>query len=193
MTDTKVAVLAIALMAATGIGIAFGGEPRPAGEMQKKGTWALETSLTFPIAVQIYMAQFAYHIGENSEFLFGPCFQNWKDQGEAKGRAHAYTLVLGYRQYFWKNLHAEAELFPAYNSFDSSVDGKTYNGFEVWIEYRVGWKFEFEVGGRTLFITPQPGLGHALYLQKIWPGLNASTYRQGSLAFIPQILLGLEL
>lgn len=86
-----------------------------------------------------------------------------------------------------------ASSFPPIISFDSSVDGITYNGFEAWIEYRVGWKFEFAIGDRTLFITPQPGFGHALYLQKIWPGLNASTYRQGSLAFIPQILLGLEL
>jgi hypothetical protein len=177
-------ILTFGLMLTVGIGTLFA---------QEAGDWALETSLDFPIAVQIYMAQFAYRIGENDELLFGPCFQNWKDQGEAKGQAHAYTLILGYRHYFWKGLHAEVELFPAYNSFDSSVDGRTYGGFETWIEYRVGWKFKFSLGDVRLFITPQPGLGHALYLQKLWPGMSEATYRQDSLTFVPQILLGSEL
>jgi hypothetical protein len=176
-------ILAIALMLTIGISNAYS---------EKAGKWALETSLDYPFAAQIYMAQFAYRLGENSEVLFGPCFQNWKDQGEAKGQAHAYTLIVGYRQYFWRNFHAEVELFPAYNSFDSRVDGKTYNGFETWIEYRVGWKFEFKIGDYSLFITPQPGIGHALYLQNIWPGLNASTYRLNSLTFVPQLLFGIE-
>ena len=132
-------------------------------------------------------------VGELDELLVGPCYQNWKDQGEARGRAHAYTIILGYRHYFWKGLHAEVELFPAFNVFDSSVDGKTYEGFETWIEYRIGWKIPFKLAGCSFSLTPQPGLGHALFIQKIWPGLSEATYRQNSLQFVPQVILGIEL
>ena len=154
--------------------------------------WSFETSLTFPLH-QIYMAQFGYKIVPKSEFLIGPCFQNWKDEVEAKGRAHAYTLLLGYRQYIWKNLHGEIELFPAYNSFRSSVNNKVYNGFELWVEYMIGWKLNFKIKNIPLYIIPQPAIGHAVYLQNIWPGLSESTFRQNSIMFVPQLIIGINI
>jgi hypothetical protein len=151
----------------------------------------IETSLTFPI-VNIYMAQLAYQFKGNNELLFGPCLQYWTDQGEAKGSAHAYSLLFGYRKYIYKQIHLEAQLFPAYNVFNSTIDGNTYKGFELWSEYRIGWKFQFKAGDYSIYLIPQPGFTLALYLENIWPGMSESTYRQNSILFVPQVILGLN-
>ncbi len=148
--------------------------------------WSIETSLTFPI-VKIYMVQISCPLSDHTNLLLGLCYQNWKDQGEAKGCAHAYTFILGCRQMIGERANIEIELFPAYNSFISSVDSAVYNGFETWIEYRAGYKFDLN---DKFYIIPQPGLGHALYLQNIWPGMNRDTYMKNSLMFVPQITVG---
>jgi hypothetical protein len=133
------------------------------------------------------MVQVSCPLSDHSNLLLGLCYQNWKDQGEAKGRAHGYTFMFGYRQFIGEKVNFEVELFPAYNNFTSSIDSTTYSGFETWIEYRVGYKFDIN---DKLYVIPQPGIGHALYLQNIWPGMNRDTYIKNSLMFIPQVAVG---
>jgi hypothetical protein len=83
-------------------------------------------------------------------------------------------------------LHAEVELWPAYNPFKSSVDGKTYSGFELWVSARVGYRFDFEVFGRELFVLPQPSLGLGIARQNRWPKMpNGHTP-----IFEPQLIVG---
>ncbi len=80
---------------------------------QEIGGWSVETSLTFPM-VRIYMLKFSYRHSDRAELGFGPAFQNWKNTDESFiGQANAYTLVLSYRYYFWKNFNAEIEFWPA--------------------------------------------------------------------------------
>ncbi len=159
----------------------------------RTGRLSLETSLSFPAAARIYLAQAAWRFDDRNEGIVGFCYQNWSGMGTLDGEAHADTLILGYRFYAWDGLHLELELFPAWNAFVSGVDGKTYEGFETWIEYRVGWKARFEVGGRACYLLIQPGIGHALYLQNIWPGLNKDSYWLDSLMFIPELCVGISL
>ncbi len=152
--------------------------------------WSLETSLTFPV-VRIYMLKFFYEHSDRVELGFGPAFQNWKNTDESFiGQANAFTLVLSYRYYFWKNFNAEIEFWPAWNHFESFVDGKTYKGPELWVEYKVGYKWDF---AQRFYLNIQPGIGHALWLQQDWPGVDKKPYGEfvkGSVIFVPQVLVG---
>lgn len=166
-----------------------------AQETHEKSKWAIEPSLTFPIN-RIYMVNMAYNISKKNEVLLGFAFQNWKNETKKpRGQAHAYTLVAGYRYYLWKGLNLEIMLFPAFNNFNSYVDNKWYHGFEAWNEYRIGYKYEWNINSRKVYINIQPGIGHALYMQHIWPDLSKDYYNfiKESITFIPQIALGIRL
>lgn len=153
--------------------------------------WSLETSLTFPPAAQIYMLKASVRVSESSEWGFGPAFQNWTNTDKAPmGQANAYTLLLSYRHYFWRNFNVELELWPAYNHFKSHVDNQTYKGFELWVEYKVGYKWNLT---GNLYINLQPGFAHGVWLQNKWPGMKADTTLdlvKSSFVFVPQIMLG---
>lgn len=158
------------------------------------GKWSVETSLTFPM-VSIYMLKVSYQITERSEVGIGPAFQNWKNmEEEPLGQANAYTLLLSYRFYFWRNFHTEIELWPAYNRFESNVDGKTYSGLELWAEYKVGYKINL-LNDPNLYLAIQPGIGQALWMQKRRPGMGEKTqwdlFRE-SIIFIPQVVVGFK-
>ena len=156
---------------------------------QKK--WSVETSLTFAPAAQIYMLKASYQLTERSELGFGPAFQNWKNTNKVpKGQANAYTLLLSYRYFFYKNFHMELEFWPAYNHFNSFVDGKTYKGLELWVEYKVGYKVGIT---NNLYINLQPGLAHGIWMQNRWPEFkedSAMEFIKKSFVFVPQILVG---
>jgi hypothetical protein len=165
--------------------------PTSAQESDELNNWSIETSLTFAPAAQIYMLKASYQLSEKSELGFGPAFQNWKNTDkEPMGQANAYTLLLSYRYFFYKNFHVELEFWPAYNHFDSFVDGKTYKGLELWVEYKVGYKVGIT---NNLYINIQPGLAHGLWMQNKWPEFKDYTTMElikNSLVFVPQILVG---
>jgi hypothetical protein len=156
-----------------------------------KGKWSMETSLTFPPAAQIYMIKVSHQFSEHSELGLGTAFQNWKNTDKSPcGQANAYTLLLFYRYLFLKNFHIELELWPAYNHFNSFVDGKTYKGLELWIEYKVGYKVNLT---NHIFLNLQPGLAHGLWMQNKWPEYKDYSSREmiiNSLVFVPQVMLG---
>jgi len=149
--------------------------------------WTIETSLTFPI-VRIYMVKAEYHITERSELGFGFAFQNWRNEDVVPmGQSNGWTIPLSYRYYIWRNLNLEVELWPAYNHFESFVDGRTYKGFELWIEYRAGYRFGLPY---NLSLNLQPGLGHPVWAQHQWPGLEDKSRVRDMLIFVPQALIG---
>jgi len=151
---------------------------------------SIETSLTFPIA-RIYMLKFLYKLSKNLELGIGPAFQNWRNDDQSpKGRANAYTLLISPRYYFWKNFNIELELWPAWNHFESFVDGKTYKGPELWIEYKIGYRWDISP---RYYLNIQPGIAHAVFLQQNWPDVDKKPYLdfvKGSIIFVPQIVAG---
>lgn len=157
----------------------------------RENIWSVETSLTFPPAAKIYMLKASYRFSDCSDLGVGLAFQNWKNEDKSpNGQAHAYTLLLSYRYYFWKNFHAEIELWPAYNHFNSFVDGNTYKGFELWVEYKIGYRMNLT---NHIYLNLQPGLAHGIWMQNKWPEYeNYSTKDmiENSLIFVPQVILG---
>jgi hypothetical protein len=155
--------------------------------------WSVETSLTFPTA-RIYMAKASYRASKKIDLGVGVAFQNWENVETApRGQSNAWTLLVSYRQYLWRGLHVEAELWPAHNRFESYVDGLTYSGLEMWAEYKVGYVFHLSP---RLHVIPQPGIGHAVWMQTRWPDFGDGSYGEmvrGSLIFVPQVLVGWRL
>lgn len=152
--------------------------------------WSIETSLTFPMA-SIYMLKFSYKKSERVELGIGPAFQNWKNEVKSPlGQTHAYTILMSYRYYFWKNFNVEIELWPAWNRFESFYDNNTYKGFELWAEYKLGYRFKLS---SKWHLNLQPGIGHAIWMQNKWPDIEYDSYWDfltGSVIFVPQLMLG---
>lgn len=157
------------------------------------GRWSVETSLTFPLA-RIYMVKGSYRSSDAAELGVGIALQNWENtEGAPLGQSNAWTLLLSYRRYLWRGLHAEVELWPAYNRFESYVDDQTYRGLELWVEYKVGYAVDLSP---RLSLYVQPGVGHALWMQTRWPDLNHDSFGElvsGSLIFVPQVLVSWRL
>lgn len=80
-------------------------------------------------------------------------------------RISEYMGSIGYRQYFRRGLHAEAQYYAGYVWGERNrFDGKDYEGFVQFAEVNAGYRIPVSRGERRrLYVTPQIG-----YLQ----GLN---------------------
>jgi hypothetical protein len=59
-------------------------------------------------------------------------------------KINEYLLITGYRQYFWKGLHAEARSNLGYSwGKKNLIDGKDYNNLSWFWEANAGYKFDF--------------------------------------------------
>jgi len=67
------------------------------------------TSVTYPM-VRIYPLHINYRYAESSELFFGPAYQNFRSGSIT---SNAYTLIIGYRHYLWRERNGEIELWPA--------------------------------------------------------------------------------
>ncbi len=145
--------------------------------------WSVSTSLTFPLA-RIYTLHFNYMPDDSNEFFFGPCFQNFSHDSFT---VYAYTLILGYRRYFWKGLFAEAELYPAYNSIWSKITESYHPGYEMWTEFKIGYKIP--LWKSKYYLQPAPGIGSGIFRTNAPPNYYNEIE---SPIFIPQIMIGRE-
>ncbi len=120
---------------------------------------AVEFSPLSPV-IDIWALQYARSVGNRGELLLGASYANI---GYDSGRSHAPGVILGYRQYVWKKAHVEYQLWPSYNWFDSTVEHRTFEGGEIWNEFRPGWTFDFDVAGKPCLLNLQYLVGFALH------------------------------
>ncbi len=151
----------------------------------KQSKWSIEYSLA-GTALNIYALQAAYQYNNKGQWLIGSCFQNYKNN---QGRAHAYTLLIGYRYKIWKNFSVEYEFFPAYNEFHSSIDNKNYYGLELYSELRPGYQFDFKIGNQSLYVLPQLTIGFGIWTNNKWPDFD----KQSNPAILGNLWLGIRL
>lgn len=153
---------ALSLASALTLGITPGAsaEADPAETLQRRhGIELSPMSFLF----RIYAFQYTYDLTERDQLISGFAYQNI--QHPTIGTTNSPTLILGYRRYLWDKFHAEYQLWPAYDAYYSSADAKYYNGFELWNEARVGYRFDFEFANVPLFVKLQWLFGFGL-----WPG-----------------------
>jgi len=151
---------------------------------EKQSKWSLGTSITYPLS-SIYLAQINYKLNEKQEVFAGPCFQNFAHDSFT---VNAYTLLLGYRYFFWKGLHIEAEVYPAYNNIYSNVNHRYYPGMEMWSEFKIGYRFNFL--GDKLYIQPAPGIGFGIFQSNKPPKFDDEIVYP---IFTPQLIVGVRL
>lgn len=139
--------------------------------------------------IGIYGIAYFHEVGSFSntrgDILFGVAHQNQKtDDGQFNG----ISLVLGYRHFLFKKLCLTEMLYPNYNHFESSIDGKTYVGFDGFNEISLGWEFEITLNEKITFaITPQFTYGQALFRTNPWPRHKEKLQT----IFFPDIYIGI--
>ncbi len=122
----------------------------------------------FPIVAlfKIYSVQYSYAFSPNYALIIGLAYVNAviddKD-GNAIGQLFAPTVPIGIRRFFWKKLHLEYQLWPAYNRYYEKNEKKYYNGFDLYNEFRAGYKFDVRISGLPFFLNLQYVLGFGLY------------------------------
>ena len=94
-----------------------------------------------------------------------------------------YLLTVGYRQYFYKGLHAEAQLDGGYAwGKNNKIDGKDYNNFALLGEINLGYTFTISSNQKPRFyILPQAGVLSGLSTDIGPRGGKSDTFFQGKL------------
>lgn len=59
------------------------------------------------------------------------------------GKIRAYGIGAGYQHFYWKNLYSTLQITPFLQHFFDSDDEKIQSGFQLWCQFRVGYRFEF--------------------------------------------------
>jgi hypothetical protein len=90
---------------------------------------------------RIWVLHGTYSAWKGGDVVAGYVYQN-QMIGDA-GRAHGHTLALGYRQFLRLGFNLQIEHWIAYNPIESSVDGRTYKGWDGWLEVMPGYRWDF--------------------------------------------------
>ncbi len=98
-------------------------------------------------------------------------------------KINEYLLITGYRQYFWKGLHAEARSNLGYAwGTKNLIDGKDYNNFSWFWEVNAGYKLDFAKKQNSNFYAILQGGILSSITSNIGPrGGKADTFPQGNL------------
>lgn len=59
------------------------------------------------------------------------------------GKVRAYGLGLGYQRFHWKKLYTTVQATPFLQQFYDSGDDKIQKGFQLYLQCRLGYRFEF--------------------------------------------------
>ncbi|NLH47874.1 MAG: hypothetical protein GX444_04635 [Myxococcales bacterium] len=121
---------------------------------------AIEASPMSPL-MRIYVVQYSYQFAPQNDLMLGLSYMNIQFDD---GATHAPGVIVGLRHYLWKGLHAEYQLWPAYDWYYEKHEKKYYSGFELWNEGRIGYRFDIKLSEKiSLYITPQWALGFGVY------------------------------
>lgn len=112
----------------------------------------------------IFIVQYGRKISKNSELILGTSYTNPAILNviQYPGTEQIFTLELGYRRYFWRNLHAEIQIDPQYFNCEDTTENKIYNGFGLTPEIRMGYRFDFSIRKTSLFLNLQWFAGYHL-------------------------------
>jgi len=121
---------------------------------------AIEFTPLSPL-INIYAVYYNYKFAQYDEGMIAPIYMSIPYDGV--GRTHAPGLILGYRRYFTEDFSIEYQLMPMYDNFYEENERIYYNSFDLWNEFRVGYKFDFHLLGMPSYINIQWPFGFALY------------------------------
>lgn len=115
---------------------------------------------------QLVIVNYGYQFHTKNEGIVGFLWSKAKTTPtrylEYPGYVTSVGTVLGYRRYFYKGLHADYWLMPAYNSIYERNEDKYYKSFSIYNEIRLGYKFDVELFQLPFLINVQWPIGFSL-------------------------------
>ena len=109
--------------------------------------WGAEINILWPIFPgNIYKGQVTYETWRRGD-LAGDAYLGFhirpSEFREDEGDFANYALTFGYRQFFWKGLHAEIyqAIGPGFNR-NNAVDGKDYDSWDYEVGLLIGYRLE---------------------------------------------------
>jgi hypothetical protein len=109
--------------------------------------WGAEINILWPIFPgNIYKGQVTYETWRKNH-LAGDAFVGFHirptEFREDEGDFANYALTFGYRQFFWKGLHAEIyqAIGPGFNT-KNVIDGKNYTSWDYEVGFLLGYRLE---------------------------------------------------
>lgn len=150
--------------------------------------WGIETELIQPFLpnVGIIRIQATYRLTapekKQGDLLIGAYIRpNVKH--DIVEKINEYLFIAGYRQYFWRGLHAEAKSNLGYAwGTRNLIDGKDYNNLSWFWEANAGYKFDFAKKQHTnLYAIAQFGILSKITADIGPRGGKSDTFIQGNL------------
>ena len=150
--------------------------------------WGIETELIQPFLPNVGIVRIVATCRltaaekKQGDFLIGAYIRpNVKH--DVVEKINEYMLILGYRQYFWKGLHAEVKSNSGYAwGTRNLIDGKDYNNFSWFWEANVGYKLDFAKKAKSnLYAIAQFGILSKITADIGPRGGKSDTFPQGNL------------
>lgn len=137
-------------------------------EISKK--FGLETDILwpfFPGATRTHLTMLIWQKGQLRGDVYVGVNVDFPQDRVTEGRFADYSLASGYRQYFWKGMHAEFSQTTGLGVLENHVKtGRTYRSFDWLMSAYVGYKFEF--AKKRCYILPQFGMATVVYKSNPW-------------------------
>jgi hypothetical protein len=151
-------------------------------------TWGIETELIQPFLPEVGIIRIqATHTLTSPEKKQGDliigAYIRTNVKHDIVEKINELLFVTGYRQYFWKGLHAEAKSNLGYAwGTKNLIDGKDYNNFSWFWEANIGYKLDFGKKEKyNLYVLPQFGVLSSISADIGPRGGKSDTFPQGNL------------
>jgi len=105
----------------------------------------------FPEPADYYLLTYGYQLTKKDRIFVE--FNTWKfaeplgtynDSEELyPGYVREYGIGVGYQRFFWKGLYSSAQVTPFLKHYMDEDNKKIQNGFKVYMQFLVGYRFEF--------------------------------------------------
>lgn len=70
--------------------------------------------------------------------------QYWDSYEESyPGKIRSFGVGVGYQHFYWKGLYSTVQVTPFHQNFYDLDDKKIQSGFQLWCQFRVGYRFDF--------------------------------------------------
>lgn len=131
----------------------------------------IEADILWPIFPSAFRAHYTHTLWEKGilkgDLLLGVNV-DFPVERETEGEFADYSIVSGYRQYFWKGLHLEFSQTTGLGILNDHVTtGQRYESFDWLMSGFVGYRFGFLQ--QRLYILPQFGVAGVVYKSNPWP------------------------
>jgi hypothetical protein len=154
-----------------------------------KSNWGVETELIQPFLPEVGIIRIqatktiTSSLKRNKGDLLLGAYIRPNVKHDIVEKINEYLLMVGYRKYFWKGLHAEAKSNIGYAwGTKNKIDGKDYNNFSWFWEANAGYKFDFAKKQQSnLYVIPQFGILSSVSSDIGPRGGKPDTFVQGSL------------